>query len=92
MAIEKSAEEMDQIQNASEREMAIRNADRDSRLLREVRDTLRRIHDGTFGICVDCESAINPKRLAAVPWASRCIQCQAAADGVEASGTLVNAA
>jgi DnaK suppressor protein len=71
--------------------------DRESRLLRQVKAALRRIHDGSFGACVDCESAISPKRLAAVPWAPRCIQCQEAADrnGQEAadvSEALVNAA
>ena len=80
IAIEKSADQMDEVQYASERELAIRNADRESTLLRQVRAALRRIHDGTFGLCVDCEWAINPKRLAAVPWASRCIECQDAAD------------
>jgi len=35
---------------------------------------------GTFGICLDCEEEINPKRLAAVPWAARCVACQERAD------------
>jgi DnaK suppressor protein len=80
IAIEKSADQMDEIQYASERDLAIRNVDRDSRLLRQVKLAMQQIYAGTFGICVDCESAISPKRLAAVPWASRCIQCQDAAD------------
>ena len=80
IAIEKSADQMDEIQYASERDLAIRNVDRDSNLLRSVRAALRRIHDGSFGTCIECEWAISPKRLAAVPWASRCIQCQDAAD------------
>ncbi|MGA2771027.1 MAG: TraR/DksA family transcriptional regulator [Bryobacteraceae bacterium] len=80
IAIEKSADQMDEIQYASERELAIRSVDRESSLLRQVKATLRRIHDGSFGICMECESAISPRRLAAVPWASRCIQCQEAAD------------
>jgi len=98
IAIEKSADEMDEIQYASERDLAIRNVDRESRLLRDVKAALRRIHEGSFGTCIDCESAISPKRLAAVPWAPRCIQCQDGADLDErqgmgfASGTLVNAA
>ena len=71
---------MDEIQYASERDLAIRNVDRESTLLRQVKAALRRIHDGGFGICIDCDSAISPKRLAAVPWAPRCIQCQEAAD------------
>jgi DnaK suppressor protein len=98
IAIEKSADQMDEIQYASERDLAIRNADRESTLLRQVKATLRRIGDGSFGTCIECESAINPRRLAAVPWASRCIQCQDAADQdgqerTESFGeTLVNAA
>jgi DnaK suppressor protein len=98
IAIEKSADQMDEIQHASERDLAMRNVDRESSLLREVKAALRRIHDGSFGTCIECESAISPKRLAAVPWASRCIQCQDATDRdrqertESVSGTLVNAA
>ena len=98
IAIEKSADQMDEIQYASERDLAIRNVDRESTLLRQQRAALQRIHDGSFGTCIECESAISPKRLAAVPWAARCIQCQDAADrnGREStespSETLVHAA
>jgi DnaK suppressor protein len=98
IAIEKSADQMDEIQHASERDLAMRNVDRESRLLHEVKEALRRIHDGSFGTCMECESAISPKRLAAVPWASRCIQCQDATDRdrqertESVSETLVNAA
>jgi len=97
IAIEKSADQMDEIQYASERDLAIRNVDRESILLREVKAALRRVRDGSFGTCIECEWAISPKRLAAVPWASRCIDCQEAADrdGKERrdeSENLVNAA
>ena len=97
IAIEKSADQMDEIQYATERDLAIRNVDRESTLLRQVKAALRRIHNGTFGMCVDCEEIISPKRITAVPWATRCIQCQETADreGQEtedASETLSNAA
>jgi DnaK suppressor protein len=98
IAIEKSADQMDEIQYATERDLAIRNVDRDSNLLRDVKDALRRIHEGSFGSCMECESAISPKRLAAVPWAACCIQCQEAAERDRENGTeslpaaLVNAA
>jgi DnaK suppressor protein len=97
IAIEKSADQMDEIQYATERDLAIRNVDRDSTLLRAVKAALRRIHDGSFGTCIDCESAISPKRLAAVPWAPRCIQCQDSTDRdmrerADGGETLVNAA
>jgi DnaK suppressor protein len=81
IAIEKSADQMDEVQYASERDLAVQNVDRESILLRQVIAALRRIHEGSFGTCIECESAISPKRLAAVPWASRCIRCQEAADG-----------
>jgi DnaK suppressor protein len=80
IAVEKSADPMDEIQYASERDLAIGNVDRESSLLRQVRAALQRIHDGSFGTCIECEWAISPKRLAAVPWASRCIRCQESAD------------
>jgi DnaK suppressor protein len=80
IAIEKSADQMDEIQYASERDLAIRNVDRDTTLLRSVKAALRRIQDGSFGMCIACETAISPRRLAAVPWAPRCIQCQETAD------------
>jgi DnaK suppressor protein len=97
IAIEKSADQMDEIQYASERDLAIRDVDRDSSLLRQVKAALRRIHNGTFGACIDCDSAITPKRLAAVPWAPRCFQCQDAADrngreSADAGELSVNAA
>jgi DnaK suppressor protein len=80
--IEKSADQMDEIQFASERDLAIRNADRETKLLRQVNAALRRIQDGSFGICIECESQISPRRLVALPWAVRCIQCESAADEV----------
>jgi DnaK suppressor protein len=80
IAIEKSADQMDEIQYASERDLAIGNVNRESDLLRQVRAALQRIQDGSVGICSECDRVISPKRLAAVPWALRCIQCQDAAD------------
>lgn len=80
ITIEKSADALDEVQHASERELAIRNLDRESNLLRQVRQALRRVEDGSFGICLHCEEEISPKRIAAVPWTPYCIQCQEQAD------------
>ena len=97
IAIEKSADQMDEIQYASERDLAIRHVDRESALLRQVKAALGRIQDGSFGNCIDCDSEISPERLAAVPWAPRCIKCQDTADrnGLQRADVrelLVNAA
>lgn len=80
ITIEKSADALDEVQHAAERELAIRNLDRESNLLRNVRSALRRIEEGSFGTCLHCEEDISPKRLKAVPWAPYCIQCQEQAD------------
>ncbi len=78
--IEKSADELDEIEGAVAREIAIRNLDRESGLLREIRSALRRIDEGTFGTCLHCEEEISQRRLQAAPWAGLCLQCQEAAD------------
>ena len=83
IAIEKSADAIDEVQRAAERELAIRNLDRESNLLRNVRAALRRIDQGAFGICMHCEEEISPRRLVALPWAAFCIRCQEAADRTE---------
>jgi DnaK suppressor protein len=80
IVIEKSADALDEVQYAAERELAIRNLYRESNLLRNVHAALRRIDDGTFGVCLDCDEDISPKRLAAVPWTAFCIRCQEIAD------------
>jgi len=83
IAIEKSPDALDEVQYATERELAIRSLDRDSVLLRNIRATLRRIEEGSFGVCVRCDEEISPKRLAALPWAAFCIHCQEIADQSE---------
>ena len=81
IVIEQSPDQLDETQRASERDLAICTIDRTSNELRKARAALRRIHEGTFGVCEECEEDIHPKRLAAVPWASLCIVCQEELDG-----------
>jgi DnaK suppressor protein len=80
LAIETSADELDRIQHAQERDFAMGAIDRESSRLREVRAALERVANGSFGICLNCEEDISAKRLAAVPWTALCIVCQEAAD------------
>ncbi|HEV8038736.1 MAG TPA: TraR/DksA family transcriptional regulator [Bryobacteraceae bacterium] len=87
IVIEKSPDALDEVQNAAERELAIRNLDRESILLRNVRAALHRMDEGTFGVCAHCEEDISLKRLNAVPWAAYCIQCQEIADKSQEEGT-----
>jgi DnaK suppressor protein len=80
IAIETTADELDRIQQAQERDFAMGAIDRDSLRLREIRAAIERIDNGSFGFCLNCEEEIAAKRLAAVPWTSLCIVCQEAAE------------
>ena len=80
IAIQKTPDALDEVQLAGERELAIRNLDRESNMLRNVRAALGRIRDGSYGTCLHCEEEIKPRRLEAVPWTPYCIRCQEAAD------------
>jgi DnaK suppressor protein len=80
ITIERSADQLDEIQAASQRTLAVSKLDRDFNELRDARAALRRIGAGNFGACQECEEDIHPKRLAAAPWASFCIRCQEALD------------
>ena len=80
IAIETNSDLMDQIQHATERELALDRLERESNIAREVRAALSRIQANTFGVCLDCETEIGLKRLVAVPWTRSCIVRQEAAD------------
>lgn len=41
----------------------------------EIREALARIGNGTYGQCAACGTQISPKRLEALPTATRCIAC-----------------
>jgi DnaK suppressor protein len=80
IVVERSADQLEEIQAASQRALAVCNLDREFTQLRDARAALRRIEDGSFGTCQECNEDIHPKRLAAVPWAPFCIRCQEAVD------------
>ena len=80
IVVERSADQLEEIQAASQRALAVCNLDREFTQLRDARAALRRIEDGSFGTCQECDEDIHPKRLAAVPWAIFCIRCQEAVD------------
>src|SRR5260370_25800751 len=76
IAIEKAPDTLDEVQLATERELVTRNLERESKVLRDVRAALKRIEQGNYGTCLDCEEEISLKRLNAVPWTPLCIACQ----------------
>ena len=59
-----------------DREFSLGLASNDRDSLYELEDALKRVEDGTFGICENCDSLISRIRLKVVPQARLCVKCQ----------------
>jgi YteA family regulatory protein len=49
--------------------------------LEQVAEALRKIDEGTYGICDRCRKPIAPPRLEVIPYATLCIECAAKIEG-----------
>jgi DnaK suppressor protein len=45
-------------------------------LLASIDAALKRVEDGTYGICERCGRPIGDERLEALPYATKCIECK----------------
>lgn len=59
-----------------ERELGISLLEMRNRKRQMIDEALTRLADGTYGICAECGVEISEKRLAAVPFAKLCVECQ----------------
>jgi RNA polymerase-binding protein DksA len=59
-----------------DREFSLGIASSERQFLYELDDAMKRIEDGTFGLCEDCKSLISKSRLKAIPHARLCVKCQ----------------
>ena len=59
-----------------ERELSMNLVSSEQEVLYQIDDALKRIDEGTYGICQQCNKPITLTRLKAVPYASMCITCQ----------------
>jgi DnaK suppressor protein len=50
-------------------------AENEAVLRQQIEEALRRLDEGTFGLCEECLASINAERLDAIPYASLCIRC-----------------
>jgi len=66
----------DQGTDSQEREKAFLFASRESQYLERLELALKRIDNGTFGMCVKCNKLIGSERLEAVPIATMCYECK----------------
>jgi DnaK suppressor protein len=59
-----------------DREIGYTLEENSEHVLAAIDAALERMEDGTFGKCVSCGREIAEDRLAAIPWATQCIDCK----------------
>jgi len=59
-----------------DREFSLGLASNERELLYVLDDAMKKIEDGTYGICEKCKMPISKTRLKALPQASLCVKCQ----------------
>ncbi|MBA7596604.1 General stress protein 16O [subsurface metagenome] len=66
----------DQSGETYRRELKASLTSEQTRILRAIDEALKRIYNGTFGICSRCGAKVQRERLDYVPYAKHCIKCQ----------------
>jgi RNA polymerase-binding protein DksA len=61
-----------------DREFSLGLVSSERELIYEIDDALKRIDEGTYGICEECKNFITKTRLKALPYARLCVKCQEA--------------
>jgi DnaK suppressor protein len=74
-SVSSDADPLDQAARQSERNLALLLQTRERRQVAKIDAALARIKAGTFGVCLDCEEEIEPKRLLAQPASTSCLSC-----------------
>lgn len=62
--------------DAYDREFSLGLASNDRQVLLQIDDALKRIEEGTFGVCQQCTKPITKTRLKAIPFTRLCLKCQ----------------
>ena len=70
------ADEVDVIQINEDREMNFATRSLLVERANRLAEALERLRDGEYGICQECEEAIAPARLVAMPEVMTCVRCQ----------------
>ena len=59
-----------------DREFSMGIASNERKLIYDIDDALKKIEEGSYGICEDCKNLIAKTRLKAIPYARLCLKCQ----------------
>ncbi|MBM3777278.1 MAG: hypothetical protein FJW23_03425 [Acidimicrobiia bacterium] len=66
----------DQASGNNEVHIQLKLKQTDAKILQAIDEALRRIDEGSYGVCRDCGEMIAPARLNAIPWTRVCIACK----------------
>lgn len=66
----------DRASHETDTNFLLRVKDRERRLITKVKEALKRIEDGTYGVCELCGEEISVKRLEVRPVTTCCIECK----------------
>ncbi len=80
---ENLADPLDRVSAESDRAWALRIRDRESMLIKKIRNSLEAIECEEYGICEDCGEEISIERLKARPVTSLCIRCKTKRESIE---------
>jgi len=82
-SIVEEGDEMERLQLAAQRALTAASLDQETKLYRAIRLALQRLDDGGYGRCIRCDEILPARRLAAIPWALMCAECQTEAEEEE---------
>jgi len=69
----------------TDRNFLLRVKDRERKLITKIKEALKRIDDGSYGVCELCGEEISEKRLEARPVTTCCIECKKEEEELERS-------
>jgi DnaK suppressor protein len=67
----------------TDRNFELRIRDRERKLIAKMHESIKKIDDGTYGICENCDEEISEERLIARPVSNLCIQCKTKQEKIE---------
>jgi DnaK suppressor protein len=70
----------------TDRTFLLRIKDRERKLISKIQETLKKVENGTYGICERCGKEIDEERLKARPVASYCAECKKTLEAMEKLG------
>ena len=78
-----SGDVVDFASGSSSGEMSSQLAEVETRELQNIKAAIKRINDGSYGVCEGCKKNISADRLQAIPHTLHCISCQRVAEDAD---------